>query len=54
LHIAEVINIMVLHNNNKSYSGKNVVSWHCNSNICTKGERAIVGQSSATTIAICQ
>jgi hypothetical protein len=44
---------MVLHNNNKSYSGKNVVSWHSSSS-CTKGKGAIVGQSSATAIPICQ
>ncbi len=54
LHVAKVINVMVLHNNNMSYNGKNVVSWHCNSNSCTKGEGAIVRQSSATAIAIHQ
>jgi hypothetical protein len=52
-HVAEVINVMVLHNNNRSYSGKNDVSWHCSSNSCTKGEGAIVGQSTITAIAIC-
>ncbi len=51
VHIAEVINIMALHNNNMNYSGKNVVSWHCSSNSCTKGKGVIVGQSSATAIA---
>ncbi len=54
LHVAEVINVMVLHNKDKNYNGKNAVSWHCSSNSCTKGEGEIVGQSSATTIGIHQ